>query len=152
HRAGDPAGDRCDPAVGPLVDPDRIGERCRDDQADDVPADGGQGAVVEHRTGPAEDAAVEQLGRAAGPVELVAAVAPPVPDDEHGERDVRNDDPQQELAGAHRLASVVGITSGGANGSRPTSSWGGPLAASLTVRAPSAPEGAPTARQTASST
>ena len=114
---------------GALGHADRLGEGLRDHQPDDVAADRGERAVVERRAGPAEDLVLEQLRRAAGPAELVGAVAPPRADDERRDRGVRQDDPEQDLAGAHARAPV-GIASGGPYGSRPTASSGGPSRAS----------------------
>src|SRR6185312_1890666 len=151
-RAGDAAGDRRYPAVGVLGDANRLGRRLRNAQADYVTAHGGQRAVVEGGAGPAEHAAVEDLGRAARPGELVAPVAPIVADDEDRERRVRKDDPEQDLARAHRRASVPAVISGGMNGSSPTSSCGGPAAAILTFRARSEADRSPSVRHTASST
>ena len=83
--------------------------------------------------------ALEELGGARGPAELVVAVAPDVPDHEHGHGGVGQDDPQQQVDAAHRRPPGIapaqaagarrtgsGITSGGAKGSRPTDSPGGP--------------------------
>jgi hypothetical protein len=70
-------------------------------QADDVPADGREGAVVEGRPGPAEDLLLEELRGAARPAELVGAVAPPGPDGERRDGGVGQDDPEEDRAGAH---------------------------------------------------
>src|SRR5581483_10615341 len=131
---------------------DRARRRLRDAHADEVAAHRRQGSVVKRGARPAEHAPVEQLRRAARPGELVAPVAPPVTDDEHGHRDVGKDDPEQDLAGAHRRASLPGPIPGGAYGSSPTSSLGGPVAASRRARARSAADGSPSVRQTASRT
>jgi len=63
-------------------------------------ADRGERAVVKGGTCPAQHAAVEQLGGAARPGELVGAVASPVADDERRDRHVGQDDPEQDRAGA----------------------------------------------------
>ena len=110
--AGHRAGDRREPAVGALGHADGLGEGLGDQQADHVPTDGCERAVMERGAGPAEDLVFEDLGGAAGPAELVGPVAPPGADGEGRDRDVRKDDPQQDLAGAHGRAPV-GIASGG---------------------------------------
>ena len=105
-------------------------------------ADRGEHAEVEDRAGVLEHPALEQLGRARAPAVLVAAVAP---------RSARRRTRRAPRRGAPRRAGprpgsrsmppvpptigradagvVRGITSGGANGSSPTSSVGGPSAA-----------------------
>src|SRR5450755_5038071 len=115
-------------------------------------ADGRQRTVVKQRATPLEHPPLEQLGRAARPAELVAAVAPDVTEDEDRDRDVGDHHPQEDVGGAHRGASTVGMTSGGANGSSPTSSCGGPWASSRSRLSRSVAERPPTSSHTASST
>src|SRR5439155_17138436 len=55
----------------------RPGPRLRDQDADHVPGDGRERAVVEQRATPLEQAPLLQLGGAAGPAELIV---PPPPD------------------------------------------------------------------------
>ena len=102
-------------------------------------ADHREQAEVEQEHRRPQPAALEELGRARRPAELVVAVAPDVADHEHRHRDVGQDDPQQQVdrgssgasrqragAGAGPRRTGSGITSGGAKGSRPTASPGGP--------------------------
>ena len=126
--SGERAGDRRDEVIGVFVDPDRARRALRDQDPQHMAADRGERAVVKQRASPLEQSPLEQLGGAGGPSELVVAVAPDVAEDEDRDRDVRDHDPQEDVAGAHRRASTVGMTSGGANGSSPTSSCGGPCA------------------------
>src|SRR5262249_21652187 len=106
--------------------PDRPRPAFGDQDADDVPGDGREGAVVEHGGTPLEQPPLLQLRGPAGPAELVVPPPPHRPDDEDAQRAVPQRHPQEHLpaaAVAHRKASRY---SGGANGSRPTSSAGGP--------------------------
>ena len=111
-----------------------------------VAGDRGQDAEVEERARPAQHPALEQLRRARAPAVLVAPVAPPEADDEDRQRRVGQDDVEQRLAAGHgaSLPPIIGraapgpssgITSGGAKGSSPTSSLGGPSAARRLIRA-----------------
>src|SRR6185437_2880180 len=131
-------GGRGEPAVSVLGDADRVGPAFRNQDADNVPGDGREGAVVEDGGAPFEQAPFLQLGGAAGPAELVVAPAPDVADDEDAERQVRQGHPYENLPGAaasHRGVSIPVRYPGGANGSRPTSSAGGPCSQDRRTRA-----------------
>ncbi len=91
--------------VGVLGDADRLGHALRDEDADDVAADGHQRAQVEEVRAPGEPATLEQLGRPRGPAQLVGTPAPDVAGDEHRERRVREHDPEEDVQAAHRTAS-----------------------------------------------
>src|SRR5215470_16896069 len=87
-----------------------------------------------------------QLAGTGGPTELVIVVAPYMTADEDRNRQVWNDDPQQ---GVHRRPPMY---SGGAKGSSPTSSAGGPLRARSSARSRSAGAGSGSTHRTRSST
>src|SRR5690606_41424577 len=119
------------PVVHLLAGPQRPGPGGRDQDPERVPEDGGERAVVEQRPAPAQQPPLLRLRGPAGPAELVVPPPPHVPDHEDGQRQVRQDDPPQQVAGAHRGHGRVPPDvrySGGANGSRPTRSCGGPPA------------------------
>src|SRR4051794_459134 len=101
--------------------------------------------VEQRRTQPQQPVLVELAG-ARRPAELVVAVAPDVPAGEDRNRDVRDDDPQQRV---HLRAPMY---SGGANGSSPTSSAGGPDRASSSARSMSCTAGSGRTARIASST
>ena len=124
------AGAGGEPPVGDLGDPDGV-VQLGDQDADDVACDGSESPVVKDRAAPLEPALFLKLGRAAGPTELVVAVAPDVADHEGGERQVREDHPPEQLEPAdtaQRRVTPRWMISGGAKGSRPTRSEGGPWA------------------------
>src|SRR5665647_1762527 len=154
--------------IGVFRDADELGPRARHAQTHDVTTEDEQDAEVEHRAAQAQQSALVELRRPCGPAELVVPVAPPVPDHEHGETDVGKDDPQEGVeAAGHAWAPLsaaallpmfapanvgvgnetgplepppgCGMYSGGANGARPTSSAGGPCAASLMTASRSPP-------------
>ena len=112
--------------VGVLADAEGARPAGRYEDAEHVAADGGQSAVVKDDAPPLQLSALEQLGGTGCPAVLVGAVAPDVADDEHGDGDVRQGHPDQEMRRAHTRTSV-GMTSGGAKGSSPTCSSGRPL-------------------------
>src|SRR5262249_35106147 len=138
-RGQGPGGGR-EPAVDVLRDPDRVRPGFGDQDAEDVPRDRGEGAVVEDRGAPLQQPPLLELGRTAGPAELRVPPPPDGPDGEDAERQVRQYDPPEDLQGAHGRPSGLAGTprsarwpvpvgavreSGGANGSRPASSAGG---------------------------
>src|SRR5579875_125154 len=143
-----------EPAVDVLGNSDRLRPPFGDENADDMPHDGGKGAVVEDRTAPLEEAAFLQLRRSARPAELVVPPTPDMADHENAECQVGEADPEKDLpsarvchseppysrvttgAGEERLpgAGVKPRYSGGANGSTPTSSCGGPSRRSRSTR------------------
>src|SRR6185437_1776987 len=129
---GDRAGDPGEAGVDAFRDAQGLGDRFRDEDAEHVPADGGEGGVVKQRGAPFEQPAFLELGGAAGPAELVVAPPPDVPDDEGDHRGVGQDDPPPEVPAAHRGSPRLPLrNSGGAKGatptgSSPTSSVGGP--------------------------
>ena len=136
---GDPAGDRRDPAVGVLADAHGARSRpagCRGRAR-------GRRSPPARRSGTAGWPSRARGGRAAGSSGSStrtgrggsATSAPPT---NTVDRDVGEDDPEQDLAGAHRRASVPGITSGGRERLEPHELVRRPLAASLTARARSA--------------
>src|SRR6185437_14220046 len=135
-----------------LGDADGAGPALGDQHADHVPGDGAEGAVVEDRGAPLEQAAFLELCGAAGPAELVVAPPPDMADDEDAQGEVGQRYPHEDLprAGiAHREASRY---SGGANGSRPTSSAGGPDSQRRRTSAWSGRRSAGSSAQTASTT
>src|SRR5690606_40375742 len=157
---GDPGGhaeDDREDVVGVLADAGGLGPALRDEQPADVAQQDQQDAEVEQGAADAQQPPLVELGGAGGPAELVVAVAPDVAEDEHGEADVRQDDPQQDAAGAgldgqgqrvggsgHRgpPAGGTGGNCGGAEGSRPTCASGGPSAARRATASRSSPAGA----------
>ncbi len=141
----EPADDR-DHVVGLVADAHRCRPRARHEDPEDVTADRGEDAEVEDRARVFQRPALEELSRPRPPAVLVGPVAPPGPDDEDRHRRVREDPVEEQRALAHdgtsrpptsgipAPGSSTGITSGGANGSSPTSSAGGPEAASDRIR------------------
>ena len=103
--------------------------------------------------------ALQDLGRARGPAELVVPIAPHVPDDEDRHRHVGKDDPEEELDRPHRpppggpqgevARTGSCMTSGGAKGSSPTVSPGGPSRASRRSSASSSSSSGGSSRQRA---
>src|SRR5665647_1832990 len=108
--------------VGVLGDPQPRGEGLRDEDAHHVTADGGERRIVEDRPAPLEHPTFLQLGGPAGPAELVVPPPPDVPDDEDAQREIGQRDPPEDVRGAHARTAFPPMYSGGANGSRPTSS------------------------------
>src|SRR5690606_23894006 len=141
------------PVVHLLADPQRPGPGGRHQDPERVPEDGGERAVVEQRPAPAQQPPLLHLRGPAGPAELVVPPPPHVADHEDGQRQVREDDPPQQVTGAHpghgRGPSDVRY-SGGANGSRPPRPRGGPPADTRRMSARSRTPGAGSRAHTAS--
>ena len=161
--ASEAAGDG-DHVVGVLADPDRVGPRLRHQQADDVAADDAEHPEVEQRAADPQQPVLVELGGPGGPAELVVAVAPP------GDRPRRSSGTgrgrrrrgtrssagswerrhgQQGGRGAAPVAAP-GLNCGLANGASPTSSSGGPSAASRRTASRSSPRSGGSVAVTAS--
>jgi hypothetical protein len=81
--------------VGPIRNAHGICPDLGDAKSHDMAEEDGQDAKVEHRVGPAQDAALVHLARARGPSELVIAVAPDMPQDKDRQADVGENQPQE---------------------------------------------------------
>jgi hypothetical protein len=90
-----------------VADPDGLRPRSRHEDAEHVPADGGEDPEVEEVAPDVEQTPFEELRGAGGPSVLIAAVAPDMADDEGGEADVRNDDPEEKVDAAHEIAPTA---------------------------------------------
>src|ERR1019366_7074435 len=112
-----------DRVIGGFADPGRAGRRLGHQDPEHVAADDEQDAEVKQRRAEPQQAALIQLAGPGGPAELVVAVAPDMAEHEYGDGHVRGDDPRRPP-----------MYSGGANGSRPPSSAGGPVRASSSAR------------------
>ena len=150
--------------VEPLGDPDRLGPRLRDAQPDDVADEDAEDAEVEQRAADAQQPVLVELRGPGGPAELVVAVAPA-----SGRRRRRSGRRRERPPTGARSSAAPpgndGIGSGSpavrpspparaelgvANGARPTSSSGGPSAASRRTASRSSPRSGGSVAHTAS--